>query len=306
MDDELFTNPLGDGGGAPKWTVTFADLMSLLLCFFILLLSFSETDPKKYKEVAGSLEQAFGVQRQWEVFKMPVGMKMVARDFDQSLLQVRVSEDYRVQKNTLRKKISSDTSKKKPNIYPKNKGTEESDKKAEADAHKLEQEIKKEFNTTKGEIQVKAKGGDISISLMGGSTFDSGSSDIKPDTASILEKIGNFLKQRDGEIVIAGHTDNIPISNSKFKSNLELSAGRSAAVAQFFISHGIIGADRIATMGFGEHRPLAPNETPEDREKNRRVEILLTKLPEPSKLTPQDQGNQSNGNPPFPHVPALP
>ena len=72
--------------GAPKWVVTFGDLMSLLLCFFVLLLSFSEMDRQKYKQVAGSLEKAFGVQRKAKVMDIPKGMKMIAKDFDQEII----------------------------------------------------------------------------------------------------------------------------------------------------------------------------------------------------------------------------
>ncbi len=72
--------------GAPKWVVTFGDLMSLLLCFFVLLLSFSEMDRQKYKMVAGSMAQAFGVQRKERVFESPRGAKMVALSFDQDMV----------------------------------------------------------------------------------------------------------------------------------------------------------------------------------------------------------------------------
>ncbi|MBI4773748.1 MAG: OmpA family protein [Deltaproteobacteria bacterium] len=175
----------------------------------------------------------------------------------------------------------------------------------EEEARDLEQEIKDEFKSIRDNLHVKAKDGDIRISLTGGSTFDSGSAEIKPETAPILEKIAGFLNQREGEVVIAGHTDNVPISNSIFKSNLELSVGRSAAVAQFFISRGSVDAGRIATMGFGEHRPIAANDTPDGRENNRRVEIVLTKLPDPSKLTRESQKDESNWNTSSPHAPPL-
>ena len=78
-------NSSGDGG-APKWVVTFGDLMSLLLCFFVLLLSFSEMDKAVYKQVAGSLEKAFGVQRKTKTMDPPKGVSIIAKDFDQDLV----------------------------------------------------------------------------------------------------------------------------------------------------------------------------------------------------------------------------
>jgi len=79
--------------GAPRWVVTFGDLMSLLLCFFVLLLSFSTMDKQKYKQVAGSLEKAFGVQRINRVMEIPKGVKMIAKDFDQEVIVTRIKEE---------------------------------------------------------------------------------------------------------------------------------------------------------------------------------------------------------------------
>ena len=82
--------------GAPMWMCTFGDLMSLLLCFFVLLLSFSEIDRQKYKVVAGSMEKAFGMQRQKNVSESPRhGLKMIAKDFDQEAIATRVKSVYR-------------------------------------------------------------------------------------------------------------------------------------------------------------------------------------------------------------------
>ncbi|MBT8374349.1 MAG: hypothetical protein KJN80_05515 [Deltaproteobacteria bacterium] len=82
------------GEGAPAWVVTFGDLMSLLLCFFVLLLSFSEMDKAVYKQVAGSLKQAFGVQRKVKTMEPAKGIKMIAKDFDQELIATKRAEEF--------------------------------------------------------------------------------------------------------------------------------------------------------------------------------------------------------------------
>jgi chemotaxis protein MotB len=92
----------------------------------------------------------------------------------------------------------------------------------------------------------------------------------------LLVKIGTLLKGTRGEIIIAGHTDNLPLRGGPYKSNLGLSMARAASVADFFLKKVSIDPERISTMGFGEHRPLATNDTKQGREKNRRVEIILT------------------------------
>lgn len=223
--------------GAPDWVVTFGDLMSLLLCFFVLLLSFSEMDRKKYKIVSGSIMQAFGVQRKIPVFDSPKAEKIIAKDFDQAVIIDQVKE-----------KLV------KPIVV----------------------EIDRNFKDMKGLIQVDASENQVAIRLMGETTFDLGKAEIRPQMLPLLEKIGSLVKKTRGEILIAGHTDNLPIRGGPYKSNLGLSMARAASVADFLLKKASIEPDRISTLGFGEHRPLATNDTPQGREKNRRVEIILT------------------------------
>lgn len=226
--------------GAPKWVVTFGDLMSLLLCFFVLLLSFSEMDRQKYKQVAGSMEKAFGVQRQTKVMEVPKGMKMIAKDFDQEVIATRIKEE-------------------------------------------LGQEIKELVEThlpdIEDQISIEEGENEVIIRLMGESTFASGKADIRPQLKPLLKKAGQLLNAADGDIIVSGHTDNVPIHNGRYPSNLRLSIARAAAVAEFLLAHSRIDPKRISTMGFGEYRPIVPNDSVKTRQKNRRVEIILGNLP---------------------------
>jgi chemotaxis protein MotB len=227
--------------GAPEWVVTFGDLMSLLLCFFVLLLSFSETDKAKYKEVAGSMRDAFGVQRKVKVLDSPSGQSIIARNFDQDLnLTPRMDENVEF-------KI-------------------------------IEAEVQAKIKEIKQLVDTESKGNQFIIRLAGETTFDSGKADIRAEMMPVLGQIGGILKYAKGDVMVAGHTDNVPIHSAQFRSNLELSIARAVSVAQFLIDNSAILPDRIATMGFGEHRPLVANDTPQGRNKNRRVEIILTDL----------------------------
>ena len=226
--------------GAAKWVVTFGDLMSLLLCFFVLLLSFSEMDKQKYKQVAGSMEKAFGVQRKNRVMEIPKGMKLIARDFDQEAIATRIKDDL---------------------------------------GQEIEAMIKSQLSDLKDQISIEAGENDVVIRLMGESTFDSGKAEIRQQLKPILQKIARKLQDTQGDIMIAGHTDNIPVRGGPYKSNLRLSAARASAVAEYFIAHSRIDPRRIATMGFGQYRPIDTNDTPSGRHKNRRVEIILGNLP---------------------------
>lgn len=226
--------------GAPKWVVTFGDLMSLLLCFFVLLLSFSEMDRQKYKQVAGSMEKAFGVQRQTKVMEIPKGMKMIAKDFDQEVLATRIKEEL---------------------------------------GREVRELVETNMPDIEEQIAVEEGNNEVVIRLMGESTFDSGKAEIRPELKPLLKKAGQLLQAAKGDIVIAGHTDNVPIHNGYFSSNLRLSIARAAAVAEFLLAQTDIDPKRVATMGFGEYRPLVPNDTEQGRQQNRRVEIILGNLP---------------------------
>lgn len=227
--------------GAPLWVVTFGDLMSLLLCFFVLLLSFSEMDRQKYKELSGSMQDAFGVQRKKQVFDIPKGQKIIAKNFDQEAITLSQETDILEQ---------------------------------------VSKAILDSFGSSGGLIKLDADEYKIRIRLMGESTFHSGRADIRDSMKPVLATIAEVFNKNEENIIIAGHTDNVPlIPGSQFKTNLQLSMARAASVADFFLSEGSIAPDRISTMGFGEHRPLDTNDTPQGRQKNRRVEIILGAMP---------------------------
>ena len=253
MSDEVIQPQKTEEEGAPAWVVTFGDLMSLLLCFFVLLLSFSEMDRAKYKEVMGSLAKAFGVQRKTKAFQTPKGVKMIARDFDQPLIPTREREEFA--ENQERQEVGQ----------------------------KLKKEIETRFQDSKDMIQVEVGAGKVTIRLMGETAFDSGRANIKLKLRPLLLKIGSVLQETKGDVIIAGHTDNIPVQGGRYESNLKLSIARAAAVAEFLLDKSMIEPQRVSTMGFGKYRPIESNRTPQGRKRNRRVEIILQASPKKSK-----------------------
>jgi len=222
--------------GAPAWVVTFGDLMSLLLCFFVLLLSFSETDRNKYRVVSGSVKNAFGIQRAKPVFESPKGSKMIAREFDQAILLTKIEDVVK----------------------------------------EIMHELDSEYEELKGYVEVEAEKNKVTIRMMGEATFDTGKADLKSNFKPLLLKIGEVLGKTKAEIIIAGHTDNVPLAGGLFGSNLGLSMARAGSVAEFLLRSSPIDPKKLSTMGFGEYRPLTTNDTAEGRQKNRRVEIIVT------------------------------
>ncbi len=226
--------------GAPRWVTTFGDLMSLLLCFFVLLLSFSEMDQKKYKVVAGSMERAFGVQRIRPVHESPKGSKMIAMDFDQAALSVQIKEQIIKQ---------------------------------------LHQDFEDIYEMIDEDIEIEAGKHEVTIRLMGESTFDSGKAEIKKELEPLIKEVGSILGETSGDIVVSGHTDDVPVRGGPYKSNLKLSIARAASVAEFLLGNTELDPQRVSTMGFGEHRPIESNLDAEGRRKNRRVEIIVSTIP---------------------------
>jgi len=222
--------------GAPMWIVTFGDLMSLLLCFFVLLLSFSEMDRNKYRIVSGSMKNAFGIQKKKPVFESPKGQKMISREFDQAIILVKIQDL----------------------IDP------------------ILNELEEEFQEFKGAIDIQVEEDEVTIRMMGEATFGTGRAELRKEFVPLLLKIGAVLSKTKGEIIIAGHTDNVPLSGGQFKSNLGLSMARAGSVAEYLLKSTSIDPKRLSTMGFGEYRPLASNDTEAGRQKNRRVEIIVS------------------------------
>ena len=272
MTDEALPSGKSEDKGAPKWVVTFGDLMSLLLCFFVLLLSFSEMDRQKYKLVAGSLAQAFGIQRKdRSQTDSPRGAKMVALSFDQDLVPKFARDEF----------IATQM--------------------MEALGRELKEALEGKMRGLEDKIEIESKGNQITIRLLGGATFDSGQARIKPRLIPILEEIGRRLKDTEGDIAIAGHTDNVPVLGGPYESNLKRSIARAAEVAEFMIDKVQISPARILTMGYGEYRPTHSNETEAGREKNRRVEIILTAMPRPAPPAaeaPPQSGDAASEAPP--------
>lgn len=146
----------------------------------------------------------------------------------------------------------------------------------------LEQRLRKEMQAEDVKLDIREKG--LVITVLDRVLFDSGKAKLKPGSYNILDKVARILKAEvpDKKVGIEGHTDNQPIKYSGWKSNWELSTARALNVLHYFEDDKGIDPERLTAIGYGPYRPVASNETPEGRQKNRRVEIVI--LPEISKI----------------------
>ena len=137
----------------------------------------------------------------------------------------------------------------------------------------------KDLESLKG-VDVRFREKDLIISLDGSALFKSGMDKIDPEAFPVLKKLFKIINVASCPVRVEGHTDNVPIFTEKFESNWELSTGRAVNVVKHFIDEGNVAPQRLSAVGYGESKPLVPNDTPAHRARNRRVEIVLEKSEE--------------------------
>ena len=265
-----------ESSGAPMWMSTFADLAILLMCFFVLLLSFSEMDAAKFKELAGSLQRAFGVQRDIPANELPKGTSVVTTEFSPGKPDNETLLKIMRQQTTDESKDNLDFSSGEGG-FDKQQVAEEiyqaALKRMQAEAKRITETLQEEIEL--GIVEVDWTAREIVIRIRERGTFSSGDDKISDSFTALLKKIGDALKAVDGNIIVSGHTDNIPIHTVRFPSNWELSAARAAAVVHHLVSREGINPDRLQIRAHAETKPLFTNYTEESRAKNRRVEISI-------------------------------
>jgi chemotaxis protein MotB len=291
--------------GAPLWMATFSDLMSLLMCFFVLLLSFSEMDVLKFKQIAGSMKFAFGVQNQLEVKDIPKGTSVIAQEFrpgrpeptpidvimqqtidmTQQELDFHEGESDKAGGNkrdsgALTGGQSPETS---TQLNQNNEGEQQqqqqqnaADSKSE-ETQQLLEAIKKALakEIDQGAIDVESLGQQIIIRLQEKGAFPRGSAFLQPKFRPLVRQIADLVKDVPGEIRVSGHTDNRPLDSELYRSNWDLSSQRAVSVAHEMEKVQGFEHQRLRVLGLADTQPLNDNATAEERAINRRVEINI-------------------------------
>jgi chemotaxis protein MotB len=239
-----------------RWLVSYADFITLLFAFFVVMYSISSVNEGKYKVLSDSLEGIFNA-RQKAMQPIQLGENDPKTELDQSG-DALIRPVYDI-------------------VAPKAK---EQFKELSEDAvlENIAGEFEESFEDLIFEDKVSVHRRDdwIEISLEDSVVFTSGGVEPVDEAFPVIERIASIMKKHGNAMLVEGHTDNIPISSSVFPSNWELSAARAASVVRFLTLEGV-SPDRLGAMGYGEFNPLARNDTPEGRRKNRRVVLLVSK-----------------------------
>ncbi len=287
--------------GLPAWMGTFADLMSLLMCFFVLLLSFSEMDVLKFKQIAGSMKFAFGVQNKIEVKDIPKGTSIIAQEFrpgkpEPTPIEVIQQQTMEMTQQMLEFQAGDETS---AGGRQEQRGTERGGQsqntedalsqqaleQAKQDLEDAAQEqvnelVKKiaeqlEQQIQDGAIEMESLGQQVIIRIRENGSFPSGSAFLQPKFRPIMREIGELLNTVPGEIMVSGNTDNQGVDSELFSSNWELSSKRAVAIAHELIKVPNFDPTRLVVAGHADTRPLVPNTNALNRRRNRRVEIAI-------------------------------
>ncbi len=362
-------------GGAPAWMATFADMATLLMAFFVLLLSFAEMNVPKYKQIAGSLKAAFGVKRVVPVISIPTARSLVIEDFTPAVAQPTVidrkrqrseemtlknivvkteekkadfetEQNFRKLEETLSEEIeqgqvmvrleddkvivelrssqssggegsasagqgtggpisqetldiaakvieaqsemSTEVEVRKQQLATgsdESATAEQSEGTAGGVAQRKKQDIEDRFQKVRADLaaeiqmglaEVELKDDKIIVRLASQGSFVSGSADVQPGFKKLLSQVGKSLAASTGKVRIEGHTDNVPVAFSeRFNSNWDLSAARSASVADFFINNSGFVQGNITVAGFADTKPIDSNTTSAGRSRNRRIEVIV-------------------------------
>jgi chemotaxis protein MotB len=254
----------------PAWVTTFADLCTLLLSFFVLLFSFSEVDKEMYKQVAGSMRDAFGVQREIRTKEPPKGLNVIAREFSPGTPAPTT-------RNEIRQFTTRDSlpfpGLGKSKSQSQGQAQADAKKEKEVDAAKLQAALEDEISA--GLIELEVQDQRIIVRIKEKGSFPSGSAHLERPFEPVVDRLANALQATTGEIVISGHTDSVPINTSEFHSNWELSSARAVTVARAFFENSELAKTKIHLEAYADTRPLDSNDTSEGRARNRRVEISV-------------------------------
>lgn len=263
--------------GLPQYLATFADLMALLMCFFVLLLSFAQIDAIRFKKMADSMKDAFGVQREIPANEIVKGVSVIKQEWSPSVAEQAVISELRQE--------TSETEHEHLKLKDGLGEEEISEERALEMARELiQQEMAEQFEELSKALEKQIESGLISlehedrkiiIRIREKGSFASGSARLDPGFDEVMNKISQVLVNRPGTILVAGHTDSIPIRTGRFRSNWELSAARAVTVLHSLLRNKGIKEERVLVQGLADTKPLEGNDTPRGRAQNRRVELIV-------------------------------
>jgi chemotaxis protein MotB len=234
-----------------RWLVSYADFITLLFAFFVVMFATSQTDKAKAQQVSDSVKKAL----EGESFKAMVSVILGGTIDTKGQGSAQHNGPGGQQKIV---KIEASPHGKVVELLPS--------------LQMLTKELEQEVKSGKLQLSMGARG--LTISFAQAALFPSGEDEISPDFYPTIQKIAESMKQIPNPVRTEGHTDSVPIHNSRFRSNWELSAARSIALVELFTKLGV-PRERLSIAGYGDTSPIESNDTEEGRQRNRRVDMVI-------------------------------
>ena len=267
------------------WIVTFADLVTLLLVFFILLFSVSTIKEESFEETVDSVKKALNRTGQGSDAGAGAGTK---DEKDSKKVETgNVATDSLDPSEESGEQQQAPTELELPVIAtpfsptPSKPDNSEAIREAKQKMSQVSGEVKQLLANTAQPDDAKLspiKENKIIINVRGDMFFNAGSAQFKREAMPIMDGIGNILRKNpEFKLAVGGHTDNTPISTNRYPSNWELSAIRATTVLRYFVRGGM-NPDRVTATGYGESTPITANESEEQRAQNRRIEFVLERI----------------------------
>ena len=249
--------------GSPAWMNTFADLMNLLLCFFVMLFSMSSVNEEKFEKVIASFPSTFSI--------LPGGGASIGEGelISSGISQLENFDSYYNQQLSSQSDGQTEEEKDITEAYEQQELEESEDM-----AQQLENALSQ--YGIQDDVEVDFNAEYVTLNMNGALLFDSASAELRDEAYPLVNKLGKILVTYDNNIIeVEGHTDNVPIHSSKYEDNNVLSMYRALAVANYLRDTTTLDPAYIKSSGRGEYVPIADNATPEGRARNRRVEIKI-------------------------------
>lgn len=250
-----------ESSGAPEWMTTYSDMVTLLLTFFIMLFAMSTVDQNRFTDVAKSLSNSLMNMSTGDSILNSSGKSIITVDFvnpsnqnlpEQKERYIETAEEMVVDAQRQIADMEMDIAKEEIRQAVDEQGIGE-------------------------QVEIVEEKDYILVRLESEVFFDSGHADIRPEGIQVLQQFAEILKTIDNDILVSGHTDNVPINTPLYKSNWELSTARATTVVRYFTETLGLDPVKFTATGNGEFRPIADNSTPEGRQRNRRIEIMIMK-----------------------------
>ncbi|MDR3122070.1 MAG: flagellar motor protein MotB [Clostridiales bacterium] len=285
-----------EGGGLPEWMATYSDLVTLLLCFFVLLFSMASVDASKFEAVSASIRNSFSILNMSGMMNQNQGDQIISvtdktnapedaeepppqpgsKEYEEMLqgtidaLQTQVAE--------LEGELAETPGTSQYELTEEEKIQNEIREARQQKLNNFKKDIKEEIDRLGigGYVAIVEEEEQLVLRLNSQILFDSGSARLRPEGRNVMLGLGESFKDLDHLIEVQGHTDTVPIHTSQFPSNWELSTQRATNVVRILQDECGVAPAQLRSTGFGEYQPIGDNTTPEGRQSNRRIDIVVT------------------------------